>query len=436
MSPLAIGILGLAVFFLLMAMGMPVAFAMALAGFGGFVFICGIDKAVGMVGLVPHTTAASYLFSVIPLFLLMGEFCTHSGIIRDAYRSTYKWLGHLPGGLAMATIGGCAGFSAVCGSSVATAATMTRTALPEMLKYKYDPGLATGCLAAGGTLGILIPPSLGFILYGLIAEQSVGRLFLAGIFPGILLSLLFMLTIYIIAKRSRTMGPAGARASWRQRLAVVKDVWGLLILFLLVMGGIWGGIFTPTEAAAIGCLFAFILILSRRQLTRQNMIASFMGTIMTTGMCLATLIGAMIFGYSMSVSTLPTELASLVTTLPIPPMGILVSIIIIWFFLGCIMSTLQVILLTTPIFLPVILALGFNPIWFGVIVTIMSEMGMITPPVGVNVYVVCGMAKDIPMHTIFRGIWPFVGSMAVCIAILTAFPQISLFLPNTMMAVK
>lgn len=436
MSPVAIGIVGLAVLFLIMAIGTPIGFAMALVGFVGFLFIGGTKAAVSMVGLVPYTTVASYIFSVLPLFLLMGEFASSSGLMRDAYRAMHTWLGHLPGGLSMATIGGCAGFAAVCGSSVATAATTTRVCLPEMLEYKYDPRLATGCLAAGGTLGILIPPSLQFIMYGLIAEESVGKLFMAGIFPGILLALMFMLTIYIIAKRTPLMGPAGARASWRQRLATIKDVWGVVILFMLVMGGIWGGIFTPTEAAAVGAFVAFLLVFGRRQLTRQNLIASLMGTIRTTGMCFGIVIGAMIFGYFMAVARIPMELASFVAGLPVPPLGILVGVLLVYLVLGCLMDSLAMILLTMPIFIPVISALGFDLIWFGVILTLMCEMAIITPPIGINVFVISGMAKDIPMYTIFRGVLPFVVTMAVCVAILIAFPQISLFLPNTMMAMK
>ncbi len=436
MNPPVIGIIGLAVLFIIMAMGVPIGFAMALVGFGGFAILGGFDSSLKVVGMVPYTTIASYIFSVLPLFLLMGEFSSSSGIMRDAYRAMHTWLGHLPGGLAMASIGGCAGFAAVCGSSVATAATSTRIMLPEMLKYKYDPGLATGCLAAGGTLGILIPPSLGFIIYGLIAEQSVGRLFMAGIFPGILLSFLFMLTIYILAKRNPSIAPGGTTTGWRQKLTAVQGIWGLLVVFFLVMGGIWGGLFTPTEAAAVGALCSFLITLGRRKLTRQNLIASFTGSIRTSGMCFGILIGAMIFGYFMAVSRLPTVLADFVTILPVPPLGILIAILIVFLILGCLMDSLAIILITMPIFIPIVSNLGFDLIWFGVMVTLMSELGLITPPIGMNVFVISGMVRDIPMYTIFRGILPFVVAMVVCVAILIAFPQIALFLPNTMMAMK
>lgn len=436
MNPILIGIIGLAVLFVLMALEVPIAFAMALVGFCGFAVISGLDAAVNMVGLVPYTTAASYIFSVLPLFLLMGEFSSVSGLMRDAYRTINRWLGHLPGGLAMATIGGCAGFAAVCGSSVATAATMTRVVLPEMREYKYDLSLATGSLAAGGTLGILIPPSLQFIMYGVIAEQSIGKLFIAGVFPGILLALMFMLTIYVIAKLNPKLGPPAARSTWGQRLASLKDVWGLMLLFVLVIGGIWGGIFTPTEAAAVGALVSFILIIVRRQLTRQKLVTSFVGAFRTTGMCLGILIGAMIFGYFIAVTTLPMALAKFVSQLPIPPMGILICMLLVYLFLGCLMDSLAMILLTMPIFVPVILTLGFDPIWFGVVLTLMCELALITPPIGMNVFVISGMTEDVPMHTIFRGVWPFVLALIATEAILIAFPQISLFLPNTMMAMR
>lgn len=436
MSPVLIGIIGLAVLFILMALEVPIAFAMALVGFCGFAFISGLEAAVNMVGLVPYTTAASYIFSVLPLFLLMGEFSSVSGLMRDAYRVINKWLGHLPGGLAMATIGGCAGFAAVCGSSVATAATMTRIVLPEMREFNYDPGLATGSLAAGSTLGILIPPSMQFIMYGVIAEQSIGKLFIAGILPGILLSLMFMFTIYIMARIKPNLGPAGTKPGLRLRLLSLKNVWGLALLFVLVLGGIWGGYFTPTEASAVGAFVAFMLIIIRRKLNRRNLLTAFKGAFKTTGMCLGILIGAMIFGYFIAVTTLPMALAEYVSHLPIPPLAILICMLLVYLFLGCLMDALAMILLTMPIFIPVILALGFDPIWFGVVLTLMCETALITPPIGMNVFIIGGMSDDISMYTIFKGVLPFVLCLTVTEAILIAFPKISLFLPDTMMAMR
>jgi C4-dicarboxylate transporter DctM subunit len=436
MSPMEIGIIGLVVLFLLMFAGMHIGFAMALVGFVGYVILDDMGAALSMIGLTPYTSVASYVFSVVPLFLLMGEFASYSGLMRDTYRAMYTWVGHLPGGLSMATVGGCAGFAAISGSSVATAATMTRVCLPEMLDYKYDPRLATGCIAAGGTMGILIPPSLGFIVYGLIAEQSIGALFMAGIFPGLLEVTLYWITIYILCKRNPLMGPPGARASWRQRLAAFKQVWGIVAIFLLVMGGIWGGIFTPTEAAGVGTFGAFLFALGRRQVNRQNLTSSFTSAITTTGMCFAILIGAMIFSYFITLTGLPMKLASFVAALPIPPLGILVCILFVYLILGCIMDGIAMTLITVPIFLPVINALGFDLIWFGVLITVMAEIGLITPPIGMNVFVISGMAKDVPMYAVFRGILPFFIADLWHIGLLVAFPQISLFLPATMMATK
>jgi tripartite ATP-independent transporter DctM subunit len=432
MNPVLIGMIALAVLFLLMFFDMPIAFAMALVGFCGFAVLSSLDAALNMVGLVPYTTAADYIFSVLPLFLLMGEFASISGIMGEAYGTLNKWIGHLPGGLAMATVGGCAGFGAVCGSSVATGATMARVALPEMRKYNYDEGLSTGSLAAGGTLGIMIPPSMQFILYGVIAEQSIGKLFMAGILPGILLSLLFAVSIYIVTKKNPRMGPASARAGWRERFASLKGVWGVVLLFAIVMGGIWGGYLTPTEAAAAGVLVSFILVVVRGKLNRRNMAVAVKGAFMTTGMCLGILIGAMIFGYFIALTTLPMALARFVSSLSIPPLGILVCILVVYLILGCLMDALAMVLLTMPIFIPVILGLGFDPIWFGVILCLMCEMALITPPVGMNVFVISGMS-GVSMYTVFRGIMPFLIAMMVCMILLIAFPQISLWLPRTML---
>ena len=432
MNPVLIGLIALAVLFLLMFFEMPIAFAMALVGFCGFAVLSNLDAALNMAGLVPYSTAADYIFSVLPLFLLMGEFASISGIMGDAYGTINKWIGHLPGGLAMATVGGCAAFGAVCGSSVATGATMARVALPEMRKYNYDPSLATGSLAAGGTLGIMIPPSMQFILYGVVAEQSIGKLFMAGIFPGILLSFLFVLSIYVVAKGNPLMGPASARFGWRERFVSLKGIWGVILLFAIVMGGIWGGFLTPTEAAAVGVLVSFILVVVRGQLNRKNMAIAIKGAFMTTGMCLAVLMGAMIFGYFIALTTLPMALARFVSSLSIPPLGILICILVVYLILGCLMDALAMVLLTMPIFIPVILALGYDPIWFGVILCLMCEMALITPPVGMNVFVISGMS-GVKMYTVFRGIMPFLIAMVVCMVLLIAFPQISLWLPRTMM---
>jgi len=435
MSPETTGLVGLVALFALIALRIPIGIAMAVIGYAGICWLLNVEAGTAILGISPFTTQCAYTVSVVPLFVLMGNFASYAGLTKGAYDATNKWLGQLPGGLAIATIGGCAGFAAVCGSTVATAATMCKVALPQMLERKYHPSLATGSIAAGGTLGILIPPSLIFIFYGIITEQSVGRLFIAGILPGLLLASLFMAAIYFTVKMNPAAGPAAAKVSWRARLSALKDIWGVLILFLIVMGGIWGGVFTPTEAASVGCFFAFILLVVKRQLTRENLSESFRDTILTVGMIAVILIGAMIFGYFMATAKLPMALADFISALALPKYGILVAIIFIYIILGCLMDAMAMLLLTLPIIFPTVITLGFDPIWFGVIIVIMMEAAAITPPIGINVFVIAGMVKDrdISMATIFRGIFPFFIAIMICVAILVAFPQIALILPTTMM---
>jgi tripartite ATP-independent transporter DctM subunit len=432
MSPIEIGILGVIALFVFMLLGMPIGLSMGLIGYLGLVSINGVDAALVRLGLTAFSSTNSYLISLLPLFTLMGEFAFSSGITRDAYYAGYKWIGHRPGGLAIATIGGCAAFAAVCGSSVATSATIGASALPEMRRYKYNPSLATASVAAGGTLGILIPPSMGFVLYGLITEQSIGKLLISGILPGILLTLLFVIAISVWTRLDPAAGPRGPRAAWRERIAALKDVWAVIVLFLVVIGGIYSGVFTATEAAGVGAFCAFLIALSRGKLTRENVITSFKATMRTTGMIFLLIICAQIFSYFVAVSRLSSALAGFIGGLALPPLGILGAILILYIILGCIMEVFSAMLITMPILFPLIVSLGFNPIWFGVITVIMLEMGLITPPVGMNVFVIAGMARDVPMYAIFKGVWPFVIAMAACVAILIAFPQVALFLPNHM----
>ena len=432
MSPLEIGILGGIALFFFIALGLPIGVSMGAVAVVGLAAVTNVEAAFSRLAHTSFSMTANYLTAVIPLFVFMGELAYVSGLTREAYSATYKWLGRLPGGLAMATIGGCAGFAAVCGSSEATALTIGSFALPEMRQHKYDPRLAVGSVAAGGTLGILIPPSMAFVLYGLITEQSIGKLFLAGVLPGILLALLFMITIYILAKSSPFMGPAGGETSWREKLSAVKDIWGVLILFLVVMGGIYGGILTPTEAAAAGAFSAFVIALIRRKVTRQNLVTSFMNTLRVTGFVFVIIIGAVLFGYFMAASGVSMALADFIISLPFPPLFILISILILYLVLGCLMDAYAMVLITMPILYPLVLGLGFDPIWFGVLIVIMMEMGMITPPIGMNVFVIKGIARDVPMYAIFQGAFPFVIAMALCVSIIIAFPQIALFLPRAM----
>ena len=432
MSPETIGLIGLLILFTLMALRMPIGIAMALVGYVGASCIIGFNAGTAILGISPFSTARSYTFSVIPLFVLMGVFAAFSGITKEAYRTVHSWLGHLPGGLAMATVGACACFGAVCGSSLATAATMGKITLDEMKRFKYDDELATGSIAAGGTLALMIPPSMSFILYAMVTEQSVGKLFIAGILPGILLSGLFMIAIYIKVKRNPKSGPSGPKATWRERFISTQRSWAVIVLFLIVMGGIWIGYFTPTEAAAVGAFLAFISIAINRLLTKDVIILSFKDTAKTTGMIFLLVIGALVFNYFMALSKLPIALADFIIGLGVSRYIVLLVVVIIYLILGCLMDTLSMLLLTLPIICPIMFNLGFDPIWFGVIITLLIEAALITPPIGMNVFIIAGIAEGVPMYTVFRGILPFLIMMLVGLFILTIFPQISLFLPGFM----
>ena len=432
MTPLAIGLIGLAVLFVLLLSRMPIGLVMALVGFVGFAIIAGFGDALGVLGTVPYATFANYNMSIIPLFILMGAFCYYSGLSKDLYDTVHAWLGHFRGGLSMATVGACAGFAAVSGSSLATAATMGTVALPEMKRFGYDDRLATGAVAAGGTIGILIPPSIVLILYAVITEQSIGKLFLAGIIPGVLEAVFYLATIYILCKFNPQLGPPGPGITFRKKIASLSNSWVVLVLFVLIMGGLYLGWFSPIEASGIGAFGAFIFALFRKKLPWKSFKESLFDTGKTTVMIFIILMGAMIFGYFLAVSRLPYELAATISALPVNSYVILAIILVFYLFLGAVMDSLAMMLLTVPIFFPLVLELGFNPIWFGILIVRVCEIGLITPPVGLNVYIIRGVAKDVPMQTIFRGIAPFLIADVLHVALLVAFPQISLFLPNLM----
>lgn len=432
MTPLAVGFIGIGILFILLFSRMPIGFVMALVGFAGFAYLTGFDAALGILRIVPYRTFSDYGLSVIPLFILMGSFCFYAGLSKDLYDTVHKWIGQLRGGLAMATVGACAGFAAISGSSLATAATMGTVALPEMKRHKYDDRLATGAVAAGGTIGILIPPSVALILYGVITEQSIGKLFLAGFIPGILEAVFYIVTIYILCKRNPLMGPPGPRTSLVQKITSLKDTWIVLALFVLVIGGIYMGVFSPTEAAGVGAFGAFLFGLARRRLGWRAIKDSLMETGKTTAMVFIILLGAMILGYFLAVSRLPFEMATIIGGLEVNRYIILGIILIFYIVLGAVMDSLAMMLLTVPIFFPLVMALGFDPIWFGIIIVRTMEIGLITPPVGLNVYIIKGVAKDVPMQTIFRGIVPFLIADLFHVALLVAVPQLSLFLPGFM----
>lgn len=432
MTPLTVGFIGIIILFLFLFLGMPIGIAMGMVGFAGFAYLRGFDSALGMLTTVPYRTFASHTFSVVPLFILMGAFCFHAGLSKDLYNTVYRWLGHLRGGLAIATVGGCAGFAAVSGSSVATAATMGTVALPEMERYGYDPALATGSVAAGGTIGILIPPSVGLIVYGIIAEQSIGRLFLAGFIPGILEAVFYIVTIFILCRINPRLGPPGTRSSWMERIGALKNTWIVLLLFLLVLGGLYFGVFTPTEAAGVGAFGAFIFASGRRKLDWHAFKDSLFETLRNTAMILIIVLGAMILGYFLAISRVTFVIADTIAGMELNRYIVLTSILVFLLFLGTVLDAPAMILLVTPIFYPLATKLGFDPIWFGIIIVRMCEMALITPPVGLNVFVIKGVAKDVPMYTIFRGIIPFLIADIFHVVLLIVFPQLALFLPSMM----
>jgi len=432
MTPTVVGILGFVVLVALMFLRIPVGFVMAIVGVIGFGMLVSWDAAFLLTARDFFSIFGSYNLTVIPLFVFMGQLAHHSGISGRLFHSANKFMGHLPGGLAIATIGACAGFSAICGSTSATAATMASVALPEMKKYRYDPALATGVVAAGGSLGILIPPSTIFIVYGIMTEQSVGKLFMAGILPGILLSILFIVTILIWIKLQPELVTSAPKATWKERVASLSGVVETFILFILVMGGLFTGLFTPTEAAAVGALGTLIIALAGRNLTWNGLVQSLYETTRISCMILVIVAGATIFGHFLAVTGIPANVGGWVAGLPVPSFVIIGLIIFIYLIMGCLMDSLAMIMLTIPIFYPVIIALGYDPIWFGVIIVVVTEMGVITPPVGINVYVVGGVARDVPLHIIFKGALHMLIAQFATALLLILFPQIALFLPGFM----
>ncbi len=431
-SPITAGFMGTALLIVMLFSGISVGIAMILVGFLGIVYINNIGAGLGTMGTSPYCTIDSYINSVLPLFILMGCITFYSGISKELFTAVNNWIGRLPGGMAMATMGACAFFSCISGSSNATSATMGTVVLPEMKRCKYDSALATGSIAAGAGLDILIPPSTILVIYGIITEVPIGKLLLAGFIPGAIQTLLLMITIYILCKRNPLIGPKAAKVSFGEKVMSLKGLWPVLVLFVVVFGGLYIGIFTTTEAAGIGAFGALVFALTRKGFSWRKLKSGLDDTAMTTGMCFLILIGGILFGYFLAVSRLPFTIADFLTALEVNRYFVLSGILIIYLFLGCIMSAMAMIIITVPIFLPVMVALGFDPIWFGIICTLMVEIGQLTPPVGINVYIVKGVAKDIPMYTIFRGIVPFLFADICATLIVIVFPQTALILPNMM----
>jgi len=431
MSPELVGLIGLLAVVLLLLFKFWLGAAFILVGFIGYGYLVDWNTVLNMIGIETFSSIARYHITVIPMFILMGTVASHTGIAGDLFDTAYKWIGRLRGGVAMAAVASCGMFAAVSGSSVATAVTMGKVAIPEMKKYNYDMQLASGSVAAGGTLGILIPPSMGFILYGIFTETSIGKLFMAGIIPGVLEVVFYIVTILFLCTVRPSMGPAGPSTPWKQKIVSLKNTWAMIVLFLLVMGGIYMGIFTPTEAGAIGAFGAVVITLIGRRLNMSNFRRSIIEAAQTTGMIGLLLVGAFIFNRFMTISGLPFLLGEVVAGLGLPPIQILIFLIILYILLGCIMDPFAAIVITIPIIFPLVLAMGFNPIWYGVIMVRMLEIGAITPPMGLNVFVISA-ASDVPIGTVFRGIVPFLIADFLHVALLVAVPSISLFLPNMM----
>jgi len=437
MSPTIIGIIGITIMILLFLTRMPVAFVMAIVGFVGFSAMITPSAGLVLLSRNVYEVVGSYDLTTIPLFILMGQLGFNSGISKRLYDVGYKFLGHTRGGLAMATVSACTAFGAVCGSSPATAATMATVGLPEMKRYNYDDELSTGSVASGGGIGMIMPPSVVLIIYGILTEQSIGQLFVAGIFPALLVTILFIITIYIRCSINPEQGPCGEKFTWAEKFKSLLGLGETLVVFTLVIGGIFIGLFTPTEAAAVGAFGILVIAIIRKQITWEGFVKSLMETLRTSCMVMVLIAGAVIFGKFLAVTRIPFEIAGWVSELQIAPFLVIAVVIGIYFIGGCFMDALAFVTLTVPIFFPVVMELGYDPIWFGIIIVMVTEMGVITPPVGINVYVVYGVAKnvleqEIPLEKIFKGIFPFLLAVIVGVIILIIFPKIILFLPQLM----
>ena len=423
---------GLALMMLLAFMRVPIALAMGLVGFLGLWWMRGVGPSMASATTVVYESGFQYTLSVVPLFILMGNFVTRAGMSKELYRAAYTFVGHLRGGLAMASIMACAGFGAICGSSIATAATMTKVAYPSMRDHHYSDQLAVGAIASGGTLGIRIPPSTIMVIYGIITETNIGKLFAAGVLPGLLAVVLLCITVQYVCWRDPKAGPPAERASWAERLVAFKDVWAVAALFVIVMGGIYGGVFTAAEGAGIGAFGAFCFALARHTLTPKVLFEILVDSARTTGMLFMILVGALVFANFVNYTSMPADLKAFVTQYQISPISVVIAICVIYVVLGTAMEELSMILLTVPVFFPLVVGLGFDPVWFGILIVVVVQIGLISPPVGMNMFVVKSMLSGVSTATVFRGVAPFALAIVVLLAILVAFPDISLFLPRLM----
>ncbi|KPP88381.1 MAG: TRAP-type C4-dicarboxylate transport system, large permease component [Rhodobacteraceae bacterium HLUCCO07] len=433
-------LIGFGVVLALVLLRMPIAFAMGFVGLVGYWMETSWRGAISMVSRLIIDTSQDYGLSVVPLFILMGLFVNKGGISRELYAVSNAFLGHMRGGLAMATIVACGGFAAISGSSLATAATMSKVAMPEMRKFGYADSLSTASIAAGGTLGILIPPSVILVIYGILTETSIGQLFIAGIIPGILGIFFYLIAVRITVARNPAAGPAGQRTDWTGRMRALRGVWAVLLLFGLVIGGLYGILdfwpihltFSPTEAAGMGAMGAFLLALARRSLSFSDIREVLSETTMTTASLFAVLIGAWIFSNFVNIAGLPESLRTMVSELGLSPWMVMAVILLIYILLGTVFESLSMLLLTVPIFFPLVTGLGFDPVWFGIVVVVVTEISLITPPVGLNVFVLKGVVGDVSTGTIFRGVTPFWAMDIVRLVLLLAVPGLVLYLPSMM----
>ncbi len=425
-------LIGFAAIFALALLRMPLAFSMGLVGVVGIGLTRGWMPALASTAQVVQETGFAYTLSVIPLFILMGNFVARAGLAHELFHAAYTFIGHRRGGLAHATIAACAGFGAICGSSIATAATMSKVAYPSMKKLGYSDALSTGVIASGGTLGIMIPPSTIMVIYGIVTETHIGKLFAAGVFPGILTAILLMLAVVFMTLRDPEHAPPGEHFTWSQRFEALRGIWGVLLLVIVVLGGIYGGIFTATEGAGMGAAGAFLFAWARKALTWDVLISILVESARTTGMLFTLLIAATVFANFVNFTTMPGDLKEWITHLGLSPIMVVGAMMLIYIILGTVMEELTMVLLTIPLFFPIVVQLGFGPVWFGVLIVMVIQIGLISPPVGMNLFVLNTLLPKVGLGTIFSGCWPFVVMQIVTLAILLSFPAISLYLPSLM----
>lgn len=425
-------LIGFIAIFALALLRMPLAFSMGLVGIVGIGLTRGWDPAFASTAQVVYETGFAYTLSVIPLFILMGNFVARAGLAHELFAAAYAFIGHFRGGLAHATVAACAGFGAICGSSIATAATMSKVAYPSMKKLGYSDSLSTGVMAAGGTLGIMIPPSTIMVIYGIITETNIGKLFAAGVIPGVLTALLMMAAIVYMTSKDPEHAPAGKRSTWPERWAALRGIWGVALLVVVVLGGIYGGLFTATEGAGFGAAGAFLFALARRRLTWAILYQVLVESARTTAMLFTLLIAATIFANFVNFTTMPNDLKEWITHLGLSPVLIITAMMLIYIVLGTVMEELTMVLLTIPLFFPIVTSLGFDPVWFGVLIVMIVQIGLISPPVGMNLFVINTLLPKVGLGNIFKGCWPFVLVMMFVLGLLIAFPQLSLWLPSLM----